>query len=83
MLASAFAWRPPAPPKATSANSLGTRPALDGDDAQRAEHRLVDHAHDRSRGLLDARPAGLGDLRDRCERCLGVQLELAAEQARR
>ena len=26
MLASAFAWRPPAPPKATSANSLGTRP---------------------------------------------------------
>ena len=58
-------------------------PALHGDDAERAEHRLVDHAHDRARGLLDAGAASLGDARDGGVGGVRVELELAAEQARR
>ena len=57
--------------------------ALHGDDAEGAEHRLVDHAHDRAGGLLDAGAAGLGDPRDGGVGGVDVQLELAAEQARR
>ena len=57
--------------------------ALHGDDAEGAEHRLVDQVDDRAGGLLDARAARLGDPRDGGVGRVDVQLELAAEQARR
>ena len=83
MLASALACRPPAPPNATRANSLGTRPRCTVTTRSAPSIASSTMLDDRAGGLLDACAACLGDPRDGGVGRVDVQLELAAEQARR
>ena len=55
---------------------------LHGDEAERAEHVLVDDVEDALRGLVDVQAEGAGDLPHRGRGGVGVQRHLPAEQAR-
>nr|WP_228430976.1 hypothetical protein [Baekduia soli] len=63
--------------------ALGRQAALDGDQAQRAEHVLVDEVDDPLGRLGHPDAEAVGDARDRCVGGVGVELHRAPEQARR